>query len=192
MADAGSRSRKAEATDLEIFKLRLNSRRAYVAGGIAVLAAGAVWMGIAFLMLSNNPSHSHSNAVWFIALPVIFMAALATTAAVFTGLRMSSPNEAFGLPSGSIRALLAVGIMVLFVVFGLQYLVDPASQSAPADYGAARVDAAKVDAERGPIRAAGLQRGRPQSWKRREDRERRHGTGRRGAASTSPKHWAQR
>ena len=148
MADAGARSRKAEATDLEIFKLRLNSRRAYVAGGIAVLAAGAVWMGVAFLMQPNNHPHSHSNAVWFIALLVIFMAALATTAAVFTGLRMSSPNEAFGLPSGSIRALLAVGIMILFVVFGLQYLVDPAGQSAPADYGVARVDAAKVDAER--------------------------------------------
>lgn len=68
----------------------------------------------------------------FIGLVIIFMAALTLAAAVFVGLRMGNPLEAFGLPSGSIRALLAIGIMILFVVFGLP-IVSPqgGSQLAP-------------------------------------------------------------
>jgi hypothetical protein len=69
--------------------------------------------------------------LWFIVLMVIALAALAMAATVFSGLKLASAKEAFGLPSGSVRALLALGIMVLLVVFGLQYLVGGSNASPP-------------------------------------------------------------
>jgi hypothetical protein len=62
----------------------------------------------------------------FITLLIVFMTAAVITATVFVGLSMGNAQEAFGLPSGSVRALLAVGIMILFVVFGLP-LINPPS-----------------------------------------------------------------
>ena len=65
----------------------------------------------------------------FIALIIVFMAALAATAALFVALRLGNPGEAFGLPAGSIRALIAVGIMILFVVFGMPVLTPMSDSS---------------------------------------------------------------
>jgi len=59
--------------------------------------------------------------LWFVALLVVVLMALTLTAVAFSGLKLSSKKEAFGLPSGSIRALLAIGIMTLLVVFGLKF-----------------------------------------------------------------------
>lgn len=102
----------------EIFRMRLNSRRAYVGGGVAVLLVVSLLLGGVITFVNKRDD----SAVWFISLLVIFMTAMATTAVVFKGLKLGSAQEAFGLPSGSIRALLAIGIMVLFVVFGLSYV----------------------------------------------------------------------
>jgi hypothetical protein len=101
-----------------MFNLQLNTRRFYVIGGVLVLLVGAIGLGIT-INFGRGP-----EAFQFISLLIIAMAGLATTAAVFTGLRLGTQDEAFGLPNGSIRALLAIGIMVLFVVFALP-VVDP-------------------------------------------------------------------
>lgn len=110
-----------DSTDLKIFNKTLHSRRMYVFVGIAILAVSSFLLGQLIVDGRSGDAHD-TTAFWFIGLLVIFMTALATTSTVFAGLRMSNSMEAFGLPSGSIRALLAVGIMVLFVVFGLQYM----------------------------------------------------------------------
>jgi len=94
----------------------------FIIGGVVVLSltAGAlVWT------ISQTPNIG-DQSFRFIVLLILIMAALATTAAVFVSLRMGNPLEAFGLPAGSIRVLLAIGVMILFVVFGLP-LVYPSA-----------------------------------------------------------------
>lgn len=94
-----------------------------------IVALGLLALVFGFsLMLALQGSAARSNPVWFIAMLVVFGAALALIALVFRWLGLSAPLEAFGLPAGSIRTLLAVGVMVLFAVFGLQ-MVAPESSS---------------------------------------------------------------
>jgi len=88
--------------------------------GIVVLLAGSVGLGL-FDWLTK----SDSDIFKFIALLIIFMTALAACAVIFAGLGMQNPAEAFGLPPGSVRPLLAIGIMILLVVFGLPAIAPP-------------------------------------------------------------------
>jgi hypothetical protein len=115
--------------EMQIFQSRVTTRRVYVIGGVLTLVAGsAVLIGtIAWDFL--GASSSADTTFRFIALLIIFMTALATCAAVYGGLRLGNPLEAFGLPTGSIRALLAIGIMILFVVFGLPLVSNDTSGS---------------------------------------------------------------
>lgn len=84
------------------------------------VASGLLLLVFGFTAALALPAYvDHSNPFWFLALLVIFSAALALIAVVFRWLGMAAPDEAFALPSGSIRTLLAVGVMMLFVVFGL-------------------------------------------------------------------------
>jgi hypothetical protein len=92
----------------------------YVIGGIVALLLGSLGLGL-FQVLTHNDSETYR----FISLLIIFIAALAAASAVCAGLNFGSRDEAFGLPSGSVRALLAVGIMILFVVFGLPIVSPP-------------------------------------------------------------------
>lgn len=87
-----------------------------VAGGLLLLAFG--FSGV----LSFRTSLQHSNPIWFIGMLITFAASLALIAVVFRWLGLAAPAEAFGLPAGSVRTLLAAGVMVLFAVFGLQTL----------------------------------------------------------------------
>lgn len=93
--------------------------------GAIGLFAGTVMMLPTMLLAREGDS-----ALWFVALLVLMTAALTLTAIVFNGLSLADAGEAFGLPSGSVRTLLAVGVMVLFAVFGLKFFADAASQDA--------------------------------------------------------------
>lgn len=84
--------------------------------GAIGLFAGTVMMLPTMLWAREGDS-----ALWFVALLVLMTAALTLTAMVFNGLSLADAGEAFGLPSGSVRTLLAVGVMVLFAVFGLKF-----------------------------------------------------------------------
>jgi len=91
--------------------------------GIAV-AAGLLLLVFGFsAVLSLSTQTARSNPIWFIGMLIIFASSLALIAVVFRWLGLAAPAEAFGLPAGSIRTLLAAGVMVLFAVFGLQTLV---------------------------------------------------------------------
>jgi hypothetical protein len=112
-----------------MFRERLEVRKLYVVGGAFLLfLASVVLVTAAFQTGKTSAEHTSFNALWFIGLLVVFMGALAVTAAIFNGLHLSNALEAFGLPTGSVRALLAIGIMLVFVVFGLNFF-NSASQS---------------------------------------------------------------
>ncbi|MEO6276290.1 hypothetical protein [Roseateles sp.] len=92
------------------------------ATGITV-AAGLLLLVFGFSAVLSLSSHTErSNPIWFIGMLIIFASSLALIAVVFRWLGLAAPAEAFGLPAGSIRTLLAAGVMVLFAVFGLQTL----------------------------------------------------------------------
>jgi len=88
-------------------------------GVIGLLAVCAV---LALMLWTGG--NNNDSALWFVALLVLTATALTLTAIVFGGLKLNDPSEAFGLPSGSVRTLLAVGVMVLFAVFGLKFFGD--------------------------------------------------------------------
>lgn len=90
-----------------------------VAVGLMLLVFGFAFM---LSMRSNQPSMS--NPVWFVGMMIIFGAALALIAVVFKWLGLATATEAFGLPTGSVRTLLAVAVMVLFAVFGLAAIAN--------------------------------------------------------------------
>lgn len=96
--------------------------------GAAILALVLIGFVIAVTGDPNKRVDS-SNPFWFVALLVIFGVSLTLIAVVFRWLGMANSDEAFALPSGSIRTLLAIGIMVLFTVFGLNFF-DKAGQAA--------------------------------------------------------------
>ncbi len=99
--------------------------RNYAVGGAATLV---VLLALFVWLLTGDKHVDLGNPFWLVGLLVIFGAALTLIAMVFRALNMANKDEAFGLPSGSIRTLLAIGIMVLFAVFGLSFF-DSAKQA---------------------------------------------------------------
>lgn len=91
-----------------------------------------VCLALAIMLWKQDGSGS---ALWFVGLLVLTATALTLTAIVFGGLKLSDANEAFGLPSGSVRTLLAVGVMVLFAVFGLKFFGDTDAQTGASRLG---------------------------------------------------------
>ena len=72
-----------------------------------------VAMSVGFLRLPPNPSH---------ALPLLaisgvmaLLAILAVVSATFSAIGLSKPEFALGLPEGSVRAVIALGLLVIFV-----------------------------------------------------------------------------
>lgn len=125
-------STEEQTPEMQIFQSRVRTRRVYVIGGVATLVASSAVLIATIAWDFLGASSSADTTFRFIALLIIFMTALATCAAVFGGLRLGNAQEAFGLPTGSIRALLAIGIMILFVVFGLPLVTnDPGSALQP-------------------------------------------------------------
>lgn len=127
------------------------------ATGITV-AVGLITVVFFFsLLLSRKDSVQLSNPIWFIGMLVILAASLALIAMVFRWLGLAAPAEAFGLPAGSVRTLLATGVMVLFAVFGLQTLsVNAGLSEQPVGNAAFAGNAAELQAEVERYRKLGL------------------------------------
>ncbi|MEA3060429.1 MAG: hypothetical protein QOJ94_210 [Sphingomonadales bacterium] len=107
--------------------------RTFTKGEIAFAFAGVallVLVAVALTYVSWPNGSGGSETFRFITLLVIVVATLTAAAGVFVWLQMQNQSEAFGLPSGSIRAVLAIAVMVLFVVFGLPAVSPlPASEA---------------------------------------------------------------
>jgi hypothetical protein len=111
-----------------------------VAIAVIAMLLLAGWLG--YHIVSGKPADANPT-FGFISIVIIFMAALTVAATVFVGLGLADPLEAFGLPSGSMRALLAIGIMILFVVFGLPMITSPAGD--PVKEARGKVAAERLD-----------------------------------------------
>ena len=131
-------------------------RNAYVIGGATMLVLGSIGLGLYAVLGGNGAS---SEIFRFISLLIIFVAALASAATVFFGLNLANAQEAFGLPTGSVRALLAMGIMILFVVFGLPLTTaapDAAERIADKPVGTSTIPPGLLQNEINAYRGQGL------------------------------------
>ena len=99
-----------------------------------LVSIGLLILVFGFTILLAYPAPVlRSNPVWFIGMLIIFGASMGLMAVVFSWLGLQAPGEAFGLPSGSIRTLLAIGVMVLFAVFGLAAISTDEGSQRPSD-----------------------------------------------------------
>lgn len=106
------------------FPLFLEVNPRLLSGAAVMLIVGAL------LIIYASTFFKSDSSIWFIAYILIALTALAMTAAVFRGLGFrANESEAFGLPAGSIRAVIAIAIMVLLLIFGLPYVSnDPGTK----------------------------------------------------------------
>lgn len=73
----------------------------------------------------------NSTPVLFVGGLVVLMLALGGLASLLASISMSDQRDAFGLPPGTVRALLALGLLVVFVVFGIGNVDQLAGSGAP-------------------------------------------------------------
>ena len=102
-------------------------RLVVIGAGILILGTFA-WAGT-FILLRGNISE-----ITEIALPIVIIAGLVVLllvlgllAFVFSVLKLSNPNEALGLPSGTVRAVIALMLLVIFAIVAIFLYSDVAS-----------------------------------------------------------------
>jgi len=85
-------------------------------------AAMLIAVGFVLHTSSGNPGPTDS-ALLFMGFILLALAGFVMAAAAFKGIGyVSAGPDAFGLPSGSIRALLGLALMIMLIVFGLPFL----------------------------------------------------------------------
>ena len=132
--------------DEEATPRTLTSRMAELAPFVMAAIGVVVLLGAAGLLawhvFGTQGSGAESETMRFIALLILLMVALTAAAVLFASMNLGNSAEAFGLPAGSIRALLALGIMMLFLVFGMPVLSS--SNESPIERVATQVPAAQL------------------------------------------------
>lgn len=95
---------------------------------ISSIALAIAILTIAVLILSGfqNIAISPTSQIFFVVIALIVI--LGIFAIVASAIGISDRTEAFGLPPGSIRAILSLGLLIAFVVFGIGQL-DRLSQA---------------------------------------------------------------
>ena len=93
--------------------------------GIGVLLGGGVAVGFliyAFITLNEGkgPSKGLEGVVLLVAGFVTVALLLYLGALILRALDMGAPNEALGMPEGSIRALIAMSLILIFAIIGIQ------------------------------------------------------------------------
>ena len=93
--------------------------------GIGVLLGGGVTVGFliyAFITLNEGkgPSKGLEGVVLLVAGFVTVALLLYLGALILRALDMGAPNEALGMPEGSIRALIAMSLILIFAIIGIQ------------------------------------------------------------------------
>lgn len=101
-------------------------------GWLILIAAGVIiglsWMVTGFPLLNlsvpNAPAISLSLVVVFAVSTLVVLLFIMTSAFHYLGL--NDPHQALGLPEGSVRALIALILIVVFIIFGI-YLFQTVS-----------------------------------------------------------------
>jgi len=89
-----------------------NKAYAVFAGLVLFVAAAVVWMGFPKNTLNSDYMFLSQIVLVGLALTVVFMAILAI---IYSVMGVEDPKQALGLPEGSVRALLAFSLVLIFV-----------------------------------------------------------------------------
>jgi hypothetical protein len=89
-----------------------NKGYAVMAGLVLFIAAAVVWMGFPKNTLNSDYIFLSQIVLVGLALTVVFMAILAI---IYSVMGVEDPKQALGLPEGSVRALLAFSLVLIFV-----------------------------------------------------------------------------
>jgi hypothetical protein len=79
-----------------------------------LLTAVAVGVGVAAALYAKKTSIPYALPIWLIAGLVVLMAVLGLVVVVLKSLGLTSSDFPLGLPEGSIRAIIALGLILLF------------------------------------------------------------------------------
>jgi len=126
---------------------RVSGRRVF---GIAAVLGGAVLVGAliyGFITLfgQNGPSKGLEGVVLLVAGFVTVALLLYLGTLVLRALDMGAPGEALGMPEGSIRALIAMSLILIFAIIGIQVF---AAGSAGAELVSTGLTQLQIDALR--------------------------------------------
>lgn len=116
------------------FNLNFNPRP-WVGGAVLLLAVLALVIGLYSLISGVQPTGlQQQNLPIEVRLPVLaiggviaLLVVIAMVAGAFTLFNLANPNEALGLPEGSVRAIIALSLIVLFAILTI-YLYSSVSK----------------------------------------------------------------
>ena len=91
---------------------------AAVLGGAVIV--GAVIYGFITLYGQNGPSKGLEGVVLLVAGFVTVALLLYLGTLILRALDLGAPGEALGMPEGSIRALIAMSLILIFAIIGIQ------------------------------------------------------------------------
>jgi hypothetical protein len=114
-----SRSRSKGSSD--------NRFRLAVSGLVALLAVSIFAVIILALFVRGTPAPTHLTLIIVFGVTAM-LASLTLTSLVLNILKLSNPNESLGLPAGSVRAIIALSLILIFAIlsiFMFQYLDNP-------------------------------------------------------------------
>lgn len=144
------------ATDDVVAKPASGAAGRVLIGAAVVLV---IIVGVLTYWLTGERRVDPDNPFWFVGLLVMVGAALTVIAMVFKWMGLAHATEAFALPPGSVRTLLAIGVMVLFAVLGIGHIgrsgVSPSVSEAPVE-ASVQAPADQLMAELERYRRAGL------------------------------------
>ena len=128
---------------------RVTGRRVF---GIAAVLGGAVFVGAViygFITLygQEGPSKGLEGVVLLVAGFVTVALLLYLGTLVLRALDMGAPAEALGMPEGSIRALIAMSLILIFAIIGIQVFAAGAAGTELISTGLtqAQIDALRAD-----------------------------------------------
>jgi MFS family permease len=147
-SDPSAGRRPTERDDLEPEDRRWSAVSALFASAIAA----AIVLGAAvFVLVGLDRTHDHgaeaSLSLVFVAAAVILILVLSALSIVFRRLRLSDPEAAMGLPYGSVRAVIALLLIMLFFIAAIYLFNHTQNTNDPqGDRHLAGIDATRLAA----------------------------------------------
>src|SRR5262245_60135824 len=124
--------------------------------GIALILGGGVAIGAliyGFLLLNPNASltKGFEGVIMLVAGFVTVALLLYLGTLVLRALDMGAPGEALGMPEGSIRALIAMSLILIFAIIGIQVFTAGSAGEPVKSSGVtqAQIDSMRADGEIG-------------------------------------------
>jgi hypothetical protein len=94
------------------------------AGGIALLGAAVGLVVGVYFLFQNQPDNAVRLPVLAIGGVIALLVVIALVAGAYTLFGLANPAEALGLPEGSVRAVIALSLIVLFAILTIYLYSD--------------------------------------------------------------------